>query len=226
MAKNKPKTAGSIKATAIVFFVLAVLSIVLFGIQFYAYTNTMKRCTESTIGMVTSVTTRVTTRRERTGGRRVRRYRVYYVYSARFRVGDETYIAKGESTASKYEENYTAVVYYDPDDPNLCYLEKCKPSAGFGFLGAAALLIFVGIIELSNLKKTKYGVNGRGQTFEEWQAQQRYEQANAAARANSPSDSEFIMPEASADQGEFIRYDGSDYYTGKPPESEDDFLGS
>ena len=156
----------------------------------------------------------------------MRRYRVYYVYSARFRGGDETYIAKGESTSNKYEENYTAAIYYDPDDPNLCYLEKCKPSAGFGFLGAAALLIFVGIFELSNLKKTKYGVNGRGQTFEEWQAQQRYEEANAAARANSQSDSEFIMPEASADQGEFIRYDESDYYTGKPPESEDDFLGS
>ncbi len=134
MSKEIEKKSAMVLLAVMVGFIIAAI------VQYCSYAATVKRCSERTDGTITSVSSKISNIHSSKSGRRTKtNVRYTYTYNAAFKVGSTAYAAQGKAKSEVYKKDDTAAVYYDPDDPDKCYIEKCPPDKG------VKCLIFAGI---------------------------------------------------------------------------------
>lgn len=136
------------KKIGIALMAVALMLLIATLVQYSTYTKTIKRCSETTNGTVTSVNVRLTNLLSNgKKGSRNNKIRHEYTYNAVFEVGNNTYTINGKSKSEKYKKDDTAVIHYDPNDPNKCYIEYCPPANGTKFLYFAVLFLVLGVVK-------------------------------------------------------------------------------
>lgn len=169
--------------------IIMAIEMVITGYMEDKKTNALKeRCTASTTAEVTEVTVETKTRTVRRNKRTV--HETYYEYTTqmRYEVNGEQFALIDVRTSKDYEKGNIVNIQYDPDSPDVYYLQRygdgkrMKTSLiPFGVIMLMAIIMIISGFRAKAKKKLNNGMS-----FEQWQEQQKQkEQETANARMDS-----------------------------------------
>ncbi len=173
-------------ANPVAFFIIAAvmvfmaLEMVITGMLQDKKTNALRaRCTAETTATVTNVVTESRTRKVH---RNKHTYtETYYVYISDmyYEVDGKNFGLKDERSSKDFEKDQQVQIKYDPDSPDVYYLERSGDGKKlkFSLIPGTFIMIMALIMAIAGIRAKMNVPKNNGMTFEQWQEQQKQKEA-------------------------------------------------
>ncbi|MGN0633690.1 MAG: DUF3592 domain-containing protein [Oscillospiraceae bacterium] len=191
MAAKRKNTKTDYYVMGFVMIVISVIMVIGFSVSIKNAKEKISRCSEVTEGTVENVRSEV--RRRRNTSKHGPRYKTetyYFGYITYTVDGEECFIEEQTKNRTTFKVGDKVEVFYDPDRPLYAYTNKTKPSTSPITLIIAVVPFIMAVIFLAKGSKAPkapklYTVKeGKGMSFEEWQAQQKAKEAMGMSTAD------------------------------------------
>lgn len=191
MSAKRKNTRTDYFVMGFVMIVMSLAMVVGFSVSIKDAKEKISRCSEVTEGTVENVRSEVRRRRNtRKHGPRYKTETYYFGYISYTVDGEYCFIEEQTKNRAKYQAGDKVQVYYDPEKPLYAYTNKNKPSTSLTTYFIAVVPLVLAVIFLAKGSKAPkapklYTVKqGKGMSFEEWQAQQKAKEAMGMSTAD------------------------------------------